>query len=152
MRPQPLAQRYSPVKSIYYGFQETVHQIKLVFVGLSMLIHREAGLKDMAGPIGIVQMIGYGWDQGLLWFLKIVAMISISLGVFNLFPIPVLDGGHLMFLGIEAVRRKPIDKKWEMVITNVGASVLIGLMVVVVLNDLVHWQSRVELLKRIPHF
>ena len=76
-------------------------------------------------------------------------MISISLGVANLFPCPVLDGGHILFLAIEAVRGKRLSKKTETFIYNVSAAILIGLMVIIVVNDVLNWQGRVNLLNQL---
>ncbi len=138
--------RYNPVLSIGYGLQATWRNITLVFKSLGMLFSGRASFKEMAGPVGIVQFASFSLGRGILQFLQIMAMISISLGVVNLFPFPVLDGGHLAFLLIEKVRGRALNKKWERVINNMGAAVLISLMVLIVLNDLVHWRDRVDLL------
>ncbi|NQY74792.1 MAG: RIP metalloprotease RseP [Candidatus Margulisbacteria bacterium] len=139
--------RYNPLKSIQLGAQETYTRVRLVFVSLSMLINGKAGLKDMAGPIGIIQIASFQLHQNFLSFLDIMALISISLGVINLFPLPVLDGGHLVLLLVEAVRKKRLNKKWENAINNIGTAILIALMVIVVINDVINWESRVGLLK-----
>ena len=73
--------------------------------------------------------------------------ISIGLGIINLFPFPILDGGHLLFLAIEALRGRPLNKNVEMIINNTAALVLIGLMAFVVFNDVVSWNDRVNLMK-----
>ena len=78
-------------------------------------------------------------------------MISISLGVINLFPFPVLDGGHLVLLTVEAIRGKPMSKKVEMVINNIGAVALITLMVFIILNDVINWGARVDFLKQLSN-
>jgi len=111
-----------------------------------MLIRGNAGLADMAGPIGIVQLASHQLERGLLYFMHMMALISISLGIINLFPIPVLDGGHLMFLTYEAFSRRPPNKKWETYLTYVGATLLITLMAFIIFNDIVNWQTRGDML------
>ncbi len=141
--------RYSPIKAVYYGGLATIDKIKLVFVSIKMLLAHEAGLKDLAGPVGIIQLTSFELQRGLVNFIGIMALISISLGVANLFPFPVLDGGHILFLAIEAVRGKRLSKKTETFIYNVSAAILIGLMVIIVVNDVLNWQGRVNLLNQL---
>ena len=76
-----------------------------------------------------------------------MAFISISLGVINLFPFPVLDGGHLLFLLIETLRGKPLSKKAEVFINNAATFVLIGLMITIIFNDVINWNDRINLIK-----
>jgi regulator of sigma E protease len=141
--------RYSPIRGLGLGLEATARNIGFVFHNLAMIFSGKASLKEMAGPIGIVQFASFSFSRGILQFMNIIAMISISLGVINLFPFPVLDGGHLIFLLYEAVFRKPVNKKWEVIITNIGAAVLVSLMVFIVANDVVHWKTRIELLKKL---
>jgi len=141
--------RYNPIESIGMGVKETVGRVRLVFLSLSMLINGQAGLKDMAGPIGIIQLASFQLNRSILNFLDMMALISISLGVINLFPFPVLDGGHLALLLIEAVRRKKLDRKWETAVNNIGAAILISLMVIIIINDIINWESRVQLLQNL---
>ncbi|MFC1752060.1 RIP metalloprotease RseP [Thermoproteota archaeon] len=142
-----LTKRFHPILAVKFGLSESFRYIKMVFVGIGWLISGKVGLKDMAGPIGIVQFASYSFSQGFVSFLGIMAMISISLGVINLFPIPVLDGGHVVMILIEAVRGKRVTKKWETLVNNTGAMVLITLMVLIVFNDIIHWSDRVLFLK-----
>ena len=141
--------RYNPIMAIGFGVQKTIDSIEQVFQSLALLINKEASFKDMAGPIGIVQLASFELGRGLLNFFNIMALISISLGVINLFPFPVLDGGHLVFLIIEAVIRRPLDKRIEGYLNQAGALVLILLMVFIVFNDISHWQTRVEFLNNL---
>ena len=108
------------------------------------MVSGDVKAQDMAGVVGIVQMAASGYEQGFDSFLKFMAMISISLGVFNLFPLPALDGGHLFFLGIETLRGKPLNRKWETMITNIGFAILMTLMVFILVNDLIQWTDRNE--------
>lgn len=140
-------QRLNPISAIGKGITVTAQQVGLVFKSLGMLFSGGASLKQLTGPIGIVQFASFQFGESLSQFLNVMAMISISLGVINLFPFPVLDGGHLVFLGIEAIRRKPVSQKVEILISNVGAAILITLMVLVVFNDIRFWQFRSDFFK-----
>lgn len=107
----------------------------LVFRSLGMLFSGEAGLKDMAGPVGIVQMLGEATRSGWYTVLSLCTLLSMNLGVFNLFPIPALDGGRLLFILIEWVRGKPVPPEKEGVVHLVGFGLLMILVVVVTYND-----------------
>lgn len=137
-------ERVNPFKAAVLGLETTGRYVTLVFKSLGMLFGGEATVKDMAGPIGIIQFASFGLDQGLILFFEIIGMISVSLGVINLFPFPVLDGGHLMFLLVELFSGKPVSRRWEIMINNLGAALLIALMVFIVFNDIRNWKERTE--------
>lgn len=139
--------RFHLLSACQWAGLETVKTIGLVFVSLKMLIQGTVGLKELAGPIGIIQMTSFSLTRGLSAFISIIAMISVSLGVINLFPFPVLDGGHVVFLIIEAIRGKRLSKKWETILINIGAGLLIALMAVVLINDIWRWNERVLFFK-----
>jgi regulator of sigma E protease len=139
--------RHNIVSGTIKASQSTWGIVKLVFTSLKLLINRKVGLENMAGPIGIVQLASFGLKQGATFFLDIMAMITISLGVINLFPIPVLDGGHLVILSIEAYRKERLPEKFDTLIKNIGAALLITLMAFVVINDILHWHQRIDILK-----
>ena len=93
------------------------------------------GTENLSGPIGIAQMAGNTAQAGFLPFMYLMALLSISLAVINLLPIPVLDGGQLTLLGIEAIRGKPLPEKAENFI-YAGGTVLVGmLMIFAIFND-----------------
>ncbi len=125
----------------------TLKTMQMVVVSFKMLFSGQATLKDMSGPIGIVQIASFQLSQSVRHFLNIMALISITLGVLNLLPIPVLDGGHLFFLAYEAIFKKPAPKKVEAMLTNIFASFLILLMVLVIFNDVRFWADRTDLLR-----
>ena len=85
--------------------------VVLTVVGIVKLIQRIIPADTLGGPIMIFQMAGQQASLGVMNFFLFMAVISINLGVLNLLPIPILDGGHILFLGIEAVRRKPLSEK-----------------------------------------
>ncbi len=107
----------------------------LVFKSLGMLFSGEAGLKDMAGPVGIIQILGEATKSGWYYVLNLCVMLSVNLGIVNLFPIPALDGGRLLFILIEWVRGKPIPPEKEGMVHLIGFGLLIILVVVITFND-----------------
>jgi regulator of sigma E protease len=92
---------------------------------------------DLRGPIGIVQMSGQAAQIGVTSVIQFMAVLSISLGLINLFPIPILDGGHLLFYAFEAVRGKPLGERAQEYGFRVGLALVVGLMVIATWNDLV---------------
>jgi len=107
-----------------------------IFVGLKQLVSFQVGLNDMAGFVGIVQMTGevaaLGFDRFVLW----AGMLSLYLGIFNLLPFPALDGSRLLFLGLEAVRGRPVDPNRESLIHFLGFAMLMVLVLAVTYNDI----------------
>ena len=89
----------------------------------------------------IFQMAGQQASLGAMNFFLFMAVISINLGVLNLLPIPILDGGHILFLGIEAVRRKPLSEKVMMIAQRIGLAIIITLMVFAFYNDIMRFIS-----------
>tara|TARA_B100001121_G_C18686295_1_gene620826 strand:+ start:387 stop:1439 length:1053 start_codon:yes stop_codon:yes gene_type:complete len=134
-------------KAISAGLDRTLFTIGQSFQGLGMLLSGSANIKELAGPVGIIQIASSQIQKSLVAFFGLIAFISISLGIINLFPFPVLDGGHLMFLFIEAVRGKPLNKNAEIIINNTAATILIGLMIFIVFNDIISWDDRVNLIR-----
>jgi len=129
-------QRYSPPAAIAVGAQETVSQIRGWFVVLGQLVVHHRGLRDLAGPLGIVQITGEAAALGFVTFVNLVAIISINLGLVNLLPIPVLDGGHLLSYVVEAVLRRPLPAAVREGALRFGAAVLLTLILFVTFNDL----------------
>ena len=111
---------------------------------LSMLVRGQVGLNEMSGPVGIVDAIGDTYEQSksegtlMIWMnmLNMAVLLSANLGVMNLLPLPALDGGRLVFLVVEAVRRKPVNRQVEGMIHFAGLMLLMALMVVVMYNDI----------------
>jgi regulator of sigma E protease len=123
-------------ESLRLGFDKTIESVDLTFITLKKLITFNLSIKTLGGPVMIAQMSGQAAAAGLSAFLSLLAMISISLGVLNLLPIPVLDGGMILFLVIEAIRKKPLSRKVMEVSQSIGAGLLITLIVVVSYNDI----------------
>lgn len=139
--------RHGPVQAIIESMRSTLFHIQMVFKSLHLLITRNANFNEMAGPIGIVQLAGSQATTNWYGFFNLLAMISISLGIINLFPFPVLDGGHILLLAIESIRKKRLSSTWETRINQAGVSILITLMIIVIYNDVINWSTRAELFR-----
>jgi regulator of sigma E protease len=100
------------------------------------MLKLEVSARNISGPITIAQYAGHSAKVGFEQFVLFLAIISISLGVLNLLPIPVLDGGHLMYYIIEAVKGSPVSERFMVVGQQIGVAMLIGLMVLAFYNDL----------------
>ncbi|GAA0365339.1 RIP metalloprotease RseP [Bacillus horti] len=122
--------------AIQYGFVRTYEIIALLFQALGMLVTGTFTIDDLAGPVGIFQITGQAAEQGLAVLLQFAAFLSINLGIMNLLPIPALDGGRLIFIGLEALRGKPIDPQKESLVHFVGFALLMLLILVVTWNDI----------------
>lgn len=109
----------------------------LTVVSIVKLIQRVIPANTIGGPILIVQMAGDQASKGLLNFFIFMAIISINLGILNLLPIPILDGGHIFFLGIEAVRRKPLNEKFIAISQRIGIAIIITIMAFALYNDII---------------
>ena len=127
-------------KSIFESFSKGAYETynlsykTLTFVG--KMITRDLGTQNLSGPIGIVKMAGDTANAGLLPFLYLMALLSISLGVLNLLPIPVLDGGQLVMLGVEAVRGSPMPERIENLFFMFGWVAVGALMIFAIYNDI----------------
>jgi regulator of sigma E protease len=127
--------KYGFIESLGLGFDKTVEFIDLTFITLKKLLTLNLSIKTLGGPVLIAQMSGKAAAAGLSSFLSFLAMISISLGIINLMPIPILDGGLILFLIIEAVRKKPLSRRTMEIAQSIGAAALITLIAVVSYND-----------------
>ena len=133
---------YIPVR---YGFFQSVRlagpyigQItRMMLNALRALVTTGEGLKDTMGPVGIISFVSQEVRQGFDMALYLVIIISLNLGIMNLIPFPGLDGGRLLFLVVEAIRRRPVDPKKEGWVHAVGVIALLGLIVVITYRDIV---------------
>ncbi|MCG2709091.1 MAG: RIP metalloprotease RseP [Thermodesulfovibrionales bacterium] len=133
--------KYNPIEAASLGIKRTWDMVVLIFVVVIKLIQRIVPAETLGGPIMIFQMAGQQASLGAMNFFVFMAVISINLGVLNLLPIPVLDGGHILFLGIEAVRRKPLSEKVMMIAQRIGVGIIITLMAFAFYNDIMRFIS-----------
>jgi len=131
-----LAFERSFIKSFTFGFKQTFETTKLILQSLFMLITGQYSLDMISGPVGIYDATDQVVRTGFMNFLMWTAMLSVNLGIINLVPLPALDGGRLIFVGIEAVRGKPIDPQKEGIVHVIGFMLLMLLMIVVTWNDI----------------
>lgn len=120
---------------LYYSFWNTIDFLKSIIENLKMLFTGNVGVEQMMGPVGISGMVSN--TKTISSYINILALISLSLGVTNLLPIPALDGGKLLILIIEAIRRKPLKQETEIKIQMLGFMILIGIAVIVTYNDII---------------
>lgn len=139
--PDPRAQRIERL-SLAAALREAVitevHLTAMTYKAFYLLITGQMSLKTLSGPVGIVAMTGMAVQMGLIHLLHLTAVLSISLAVINLLPIPALDGGHLLFLLIEAVQRRRVSIEFQERAAQIGFVLLMALMVFVLYNDLVN--------------
>jgi regulator of sigma E protease len=122
--------------ALYHAGCWTVAVVKLVWVSLAKLVTGSIPFKSLSGPVGVTAAMGQAASQGATILFYIAAMIAINLGVVNLLPLPALDGGKLFLLIIEAIRRKPLNPKYEGWVNFAGFALLMLLMVAVTFNDI----------------
>ncbi len=118
------------------GVERTWNMIVVTWTGFVKLFQRSIPMDQVGGPIMIAQMVGQQAAEGLANVLSLAALISINLGILNLLPIPVLDGGHIVFLTLEMIFRRPVSMRVRAVSTQVGFALLICLMVFATYNDI----------------
>ena len=117
------------------GVRQTAAQIVGVVANVKHLVTGQVSVRELGGVISIAQMSGQAARLGIDWFLQFLAFFSVSLAVLNLLPIPVLDGGHAMFLIAEAILRRPLSVQLRLRLTQVGMLLVLALMVLAIGND-----------------
>lgn len=125
-----------PVQAIGMGARQTAWWVETLLVSIAKMFQGKIPAKDIGGPILIVQAAGQQARLGLEYLLNFMAVISVNLGVLNLLPIPVLDGGHFLFFAFEAVLRRPLDIRHREIAQQVGLVLLISLMAFAFYNDI----------------
>lgn len=128
--------RMGPLKGAIYGFQRTWEMTELTVQVIGKMLTSAISPDNLGGPIAIAQMAGKTAELGLVSFLTFLALISVNLAVLNLLPVPVLDGGHLFYLGLEKLRGKPLSPRVMEATQVVGVVLIIALMVFAFYNDL----------------
>ncbi|MBN2382024.1 RIP metalloprotease RseP [bacterium] len=130
-------------RSLQVGFQSTIFYSQLIFISIQKLVQREVTMDNLAGPVGITQMIGQQAKAGIKELLQFLAILSVNLGIINFFPIPVLDGGMMVVLLVEGIRRKPLSIRLQVVLQQIGFLILVPLILYVTYNDIVRILGKV---------
>jgi regulator of sigma E protease len=126
----------TPLEAIRLSIERNIESSGLIFTTLAGLFTGETSMRQLQGPVGIAQLSGESAAEGLLSLLSLMAMLSINLGILNLMPIPVLDGGHILILLLEGVARRDFSMQVKEKMLLAGFVVLMMLMVTVIYNDL----------------
>jgi regulator of sigma E protease len=130
-------QSLNPFQAMGRSISDTYGLVKLTIVSVVKMVNGSISADNLGGPLMIAQMAGEQAKAGIVNFVWFIALLSVNLGIINLFPIPVLDGGHLLFFGIEAITGKAVSEKLREKLIQFGAAVLVALMVFVFYNDIV---------------
>ena len=128
-------QKHSIIESIKYGFEKTFWILKMILLGIFQMLTGKVKA-EIVGPVGMVHIVGEAAKTGVYQLLYIAAIISANLGMFNLFPVPALDGGRGIFLMVEMLRGKPVEPEKEGLIHFIGFALLMFLMIIVLFKDL----------------
>ncbi len=127
--------QFGVFESIGKAIDKTGQVVGLTVSMLKKLIVGDVGLNNLSGPISIAKGAGATADYGLVYFLGFLALISVNLGIINLVPLPMLDGGHLLFFAIEAVIRRPVPERVQEIGYRVGGAIIFSLMALALFND-----------------
>ncbi len=132
--------QYGPIAAIPHAWQNTYDFTQLNFMIIGKLLTGKVSLQSLGGPISIFQSAGSALNQGLAAFMSFLAFLSISIGIINIFPIPGLDGGHLLIQTIEAIMRRPIPEKVLFLMYRLGMIFLFLLIFQAIINDILRIQ------------
>jgi len=135
--------RKPPGEAIVSGWQETTRTATIILGFLKGLVLGQISVRELGGPILVAQASGQAARLGIDWLLRFMAFFSINLAILNLLPIPLLDGGQVVFLLAEAVRRKPLPLELRLRLTQIGFVVLLGIMILATSNDVLRWLGHV---------
>lgn len=127
----------SPSKAIIGGFKSTWYITRQMYKSLGMLASGNVAMKDVSGPVGMIGLVHQSAARGLISFFYLVTLISLNLAIFNLLPLPALDGGRIIFVIIRMITGKAITDKQEAMVHGAGMVLLLSLMVFVTWNDII---------------
>ena len=127
--------KHGPLESVWRGVERTADTVVLSFKMIGRMIFGEVSLRNVSGPVTIADYAGQTARIGLAAYISFMALISVSIGVLNLLPIPMLDGGHLLYYALEGLRGKPLPESWLLTGQRIGLGVLAALMSLAFFND-----------------
>lgn len=128
--------QFGPLQAFDRALEKTGQLIKLTFNTIVKLVTGDISVKNLSGPVAIAKGAGMSADYGIEYFLGFLALISVNLGLMNLIPLPVLDGGHLLYYFVEVVTGKPVSERVQEIGFKIGGAILLSLMLIAILNDL----------------
>jgi regulator of sigma E protease len=134
--------RLGPGEAVGEAVAHSYFLVEATFVALGQIIAGERGTEDLGGPLRIAEMSGQMAELGLTTLLLFMAFLSVNLGLINILPIPVLDGGHLVFYAMEAIRGRPVNERAQEYSFRIGLALILSLMVFVTWNDIVNLINR----------
>jgi len=132
-----IIERLNPFSALWAGIEQTWYITKITLISIVKMVEGKLSVKTLGGPILIAQMAGARAQEGIVPFIFFMALLSINLGIINLFPVPLLDGGHLLFFIIELISGREVNVKWREMAQQIGFALLIMLMIFVFYNDIV---------------
>ena len=139
-----VTERFGPVDALLKGTVHTFTLLDMTVVSLVKMVERVVPIDSIGGPIMIAKMAGEQATAGGVNFLAFMALVSINLGILNLLPVPVLDGGHLLFYTVEMIFRRPVSMKVREVAQQIGLLLLISLMVLAFYNDIIRYFLKLD--------
>lgn len=139
--PLPEYKQLGAAEALIQGGAETWRMTSVTLTAVWEMIVGSRGTEELGGPVRIVQLSNDFAQMGALSLVGFTVLLSINLGLINLFPIPMLDGGHLVFIGIEALRGKPLDERIQEYSLRIGLALILFLMIFVTVNDFIHIDS-----------
>lgn len=128
--------KHGPMESLWRGVERTADTVVLSFKMIGRMIFGDVSLRNVSGPVTIADYAGQTARVGLAAYIGFMALISVSIGVLNLLPIPMLDGGHLLYYALEGLRGRPLPESWLMIGQRIGLGLLAALMSLAFFNDL----------------
>lgn len=136
IRPDELFKRYGPIDAVWRGVTQTGKIIYLTGLAIVKIFQNVVPADSIGGPLMIMKMAGEQASAGIVPLLMFMGLISVNLGILNLLPIPILDGGHLLFFFVEAIKGKPVTIKGRIFAQQIGMFLLISLMAFAFYNDI----------------
>jgi regulator of sigma E protease len=128
--------QYGPLDSLWRGAAKTADISAFSLKMLGLMLVGQVSWRNLSGPVTIADVAGQAAQMGLTYYIGVIALLSVSLGVLNLLPIPLLDGGHLMYYVVEVVKGKPVSERAIELGQRVGLALLLVMMAFAFYNDL----------------